>query len=519
MKLMKLYLFLFLMPLLPIGLAAGEVIYRCNFSPEELKGWRLDGIVATEKTPDGYVLKITAAADKAHNKISRPLNLTPWRGKILRMSCKMKLDNVTKPSVHWHGSKFMVTWRQRSNGIIQYKSPAGRFGSSGWIEEVYQTIIESNLTPGSLQLGLEGVQGTIRFRDLKLEVLELTEVYPAVAPAGTRAIYTDRVLNAPRRRGAMSPSRFCDTVISKDLPDLRSWGANLIRWQLRNWNKEGDNRNVEEYLAWIDERIPEVRQVLDKAQQLGMKVVLDLHSAPGGVQNREMYMFYNRKYADAFLEAWRRLATAVKGHPALYGYDLINEPLQQAGALIDYLTLQYDAAKVVRAIDPKTPIIIESNNAAAPEDFSYLQVLPLEDVIYQVHMYRPTIYTHQGVGRRALSGRYPGKINNEEWNKETLRKVLGPVREFQLKYDAKIYVGEFSAIRWAPGGAQYLEDCLSLFEEYGWDWSYHAFREWSGWSVEHTSDRNNPDPSPVDTDRKKVLIKYLKLNDENGLKK
>ena len=92
------------------------------------------------------------------------------------------------------------------------------------------------MTPGSLQLGLEGVQGTIRFRDLKLEVLELTEVYPAVAPAGTRAIYTDRVLNAPRRRGAMSPSRFCDTVISKDLPDLRSWGANLIRWQLRNWN-------------------------------------------------------------------------------------------------------------------------------------------------------------------------------------------------------------------------------------------------------------------------------------------
>ena len=118
-----------------------------------------------------------------------------------------------------------------------------------------------------------------------------------------------------------------------------------------------------------------------------------------------------------------------------------------------------------------------------------------------------------------LTGRYPGKINNAEWNKESLREALRPVREFQLKYGAKIYVGEFSAIRWAPGGAQYLEDCLSLFEEYGWDWSYHAFREWSGWSVEHTSDRNNPDPSPVDTDRKKVLIKYLKLNDENGLKK
>ena len=66
MKQMKLYLFLFLMPLLPIGSAAGEVVYRCNFSPEELKGWRLGKIAISEKTPDGYVLKITAAADKAH---------------------------------------------------------------------------------------------------------------------------------------------------------------------------------------------------------------------------------------------------------------------------------------------------------------------------------------------------------------------------------------------------------------------------------------------------------------------
>ena len=22
-------------------------------------------------------------------------------------------------------------------------------------------------------------------------------------------------------------------------------------------------------------------------------------------------------------------------------------------------------------------------------------------------------------------------------------------------------------------------------QEYGWDWSYHAFREWPGWSLEH----------------------------------
>ena len=59
------------------------------------------------------------------------------------------------------------------------------------------------------------------------------------------------------------------------------------------------------------------------------------------------------------------------------------------------------------------------------------------------------------------------------------------MRNFQLKYGARIYVGEFSAVRWAPGADRYLEDCISIFEEYGWDWSYHAFRESKTWDVEY----------------------------------
>ncbi len=66
--------------------------------------------------------------------------------------------------------------------------------------------------------------------------------------------------------------------------------------------------------------------------------------------------------------------------------------------------------------------------------------------------------------------------------------MLAGTREFQLKTGARIYVGEFSAIRWAPGADRYLRDSLELFEEYGWDWSSHSFREWDGWSLEHSGD-------------------------------
>jgi hypothetical protein len=79
-----------------------------------------------------------------------------------------------------------------------------------------------------------------------------------------------------------------------------------------------------------------------------------------------------------------------------------------------------------------------------------------------------------------------------------------------------IYLGEFSAIRWAPGDSahQYLRDCIDIFEEYGWDWAYHAFREWDGWSVEHGPDRNNRTRMATPTDREQLLRSWFAENEK-----
>ena len=91
-----------------------------------------------------------------------------------------------------------------------------------------------------------------------------------------------------------------------------------------------------------------------------------------------------------------------------------------------------------------------------------------------------------------------------------MRKVMKPVREFQLKHKARIYVGEFSAVAWAEGAERYLGDCIEMFEEYGWDWSYHAFREWAGWSVEHEGEDDKSLRPSADNPRKCVLIQGFK---------
>ena len=91
---------------------------------------------------------------------------------------------------------------------------------------------------------------------------------------------------------------------------------------------------------------------------------------------------------------------------------------------------------------------------------------------------------------------------------------MKPAIDFQKTYGVHLYVGEFSAIRWAPddSACRYLKDLIEIFEAHGWDWTYHAFREWDGWSVEHGFDRNEHALSPTPTTRQVLLRGWYSQN-------
>jgi hypothetical protein len=103
------------------------------------------------------------------------------------------------------------------------------------------------------------------------------------------------------------------------------------------------------------------------------------------------------------------------------------------------------------------------------------------------------------------------------WDKSQLRHVLQPVVDFQKKHNAKIYIGEFSAARWAPGDSayNYLKDVIELFEEYGWDWTYHAFREWHVWNVEYSDGSSSMEPSKTPGKRQLLLRSWFDKNKKN----
>ena len=168
----------------------------------------------------------------------------------------------------------------------------------------------------------------------------------------------------------------------------------------------------------------------------------------------------------------------------------------------------------VRAIDPEHAIIIEAAPAGGASTISSFEPLPFDKIVYSFHMYDPGEFTHQNINDDFLPISYPGMINGRMWDKERLRQAMQSAVDWQRDYNVHIYVGEFSAIRWAPGNSTYayLRDVIDIFEENGWDWAYHAYREFQGWSVEHIGDKKNPQRSPIPTNRQQLLMDWFKKN-------
>jgi hypothetical protein len=210
------------------------------------------------------------------------------------------------------------------------------------------------------------------------------------------------------------------------------------------------------------------------------------------------------------------MANRYKNESIIMGYDLVNEPDDRdvAPGLKNWHDLASATVQRIRAIDSQRSIIVEASPGGEFNTLPNFEPLSFDNVIYSFHMYEPGHFTFQNVNHNVTPVYYPGVIDGKMWNKEQLRAVMQPNVDWQKVHNVSIHIGEFSAIRWAPGNStcNYLNDVIELFEENGWNWDYHAFREWQGWDVEIIGDKDHPQHSPVPTDRQLLLMKWFKQN-------
>jgi endoglucanase len=331
------------------------------------------------------------------------------------------------------------------------------------------------------------------------------------------AINKEKSENPTRLRGTM----INPTMTERDLGVLASWKANHMRWQLL-WggfpHGPADKGDIPAYEAWLETALQHLDSLLPLCRQFGIKILLDLHTPPGGRdQNDKWPLFYGKQFQDAFLTVWEKMANRYKNESQIMGYDLVNEPDDRnlASGLLNWRDLAIAAVQRIRAIDSEHTIIVEASPVSGPSTLPNFEPLPFDNITYSFHMYEPTQFVFQNIDSNVTPISYPGLIDGKMWNKEQLRAIMQPNVDWQKAHNVQIHIGEFSAIRWAPGNStcNYLNDVIDLFEENGWNWDYHAFREWQGWDVEMIGDKNNPQPSPVPTDRQLLLMQRFKKNE------
>jgi len=431
-----------------------------------------------------------------------PIDIEALRDHEILLSYDVRAQDVSMPAHNYNGIKAQLHYESAEAGPKWFNEGL-LTDTFPWKHSSFLVRVDPDATKGELQLGMQECSGTAWLANITIQVLAKKPQRP------------------PHRRGLVSSA----TYAPDDLAAMAAWNANLIRWQLINpaWTRNTVPGDPATYEQWLGPKLDELGTVLEQARKLGMKVVVDLHFPPGGrYADGTLRMVMEKPLQDYFMKIWTRIAQRYKGHPALWAYDIMNEPLQNRPSppgVLDWFDLQEETARKVRAIDPDTAILIAADQWDAPEAFAWMRPVKVPNVIYTVHMYWPYEFTHQGTDGRAWVNpeekpAYPGTFNTLPFNKDALIKKLEPVRDFQLNYGTRIFVGEFSVARWAPGAAQFLIDELSIFEAYNWDWAYHAFREESAWSLE---DSNLPYGQAVramsPTDRQQAIQYWFNQNE------
>lgn len=254
----------------------------------------------------------------------------------------------------------------------------------------------------------------------------------------------------------------------------------------------------------LQQVIRHVDTILDSAKKYGMTCTITMGQFPissvsPAMQNTREF-WDSKTYYQEVVETAEILARHFNGRGKELGaYELMNEPLVfdkgKPKRPDSWLPLMKDIVKAVRKHDASRYIVVTPGPAGLA--VGYKDFLPLSDpyIIYGAHMYIPHAYTHQGIHNIPLGTDYPGRILLKAWNKQALAESMAPLIDFQNKYKVLVWIGEFSAARWAPGADAYLKDVIDIFDGHNWGWSYWCYNGYHGWNPDYSAIYSTDDPT------------------------
>jgi endoglucanase len=304
---------------------------------------------------------------------------------------------------------------------------------------------------------------------------------------------------------------FNRSVMRDDINAAKQYGITFIR--LAPDKFATDERdfligNADEYTGLVKKDLNLLKEILDICLQEKMPVVITMLSLPGSrwKQNNDdqddVRIWNAKDYQRQAAVFWQELALELKDHPAVVGYNILNEPHPerlydsnsihvqevQQQEIQKMIYLFYDMViRAIRTVDQDTPIILDSSAYADSNSFAFFKPHNDPNILYSFHMYEPYEYTNRLLNQGQFV--YPGIIGGKYWNCNELKNYMQSVIEFQNLYaipSCQILVGEFGGHRMSFGLDEYFRDLIGIFVEQSWHFAFYAFREdrWEGMDYE-----------------------------------
>ncbi|MFG6413224.1 glycoside hydrolase family 5 protein [Roseateles sp. DC23W] len=333
---------------------------------------------------------------------------------------------------------------------------------------------------------------------------------------------------------------------------LRATGATWARLTFSKWRGEGRDfliGNADDYRGIPADDLAQLHRAMDAAQAAGIQLVLVPLSLPGNrwVQHNgdrpDERLWRERRYWDQSAAFWRDLALAVKDHPALAGYNLLNEPTPEKGQGLDEqaapearrawyarhrgttrdLPAFYaQLIAAIRTVDADTPVMLDGGWYAHAASFSYWTPLPDAKVLYAFHMYEPWNLTSAPQIRRQPQLRYP----TPGFDRRALQRFLSQPFAWARAQGvpaSRMVAGEFGCVRVWVDCAAYLADVLDTLNGQGAHWAFYSFREdvWEGMDYEippafpagrvyHLREQGKGDAVPLDGPLMRVIQRRMR---------
>jgi hypothetical protein len=242
---------------------------------------------------------------------------------------------------------------------------------------------------------------------------------------------------------------------------------------------------------WNTDTLALLDGLFDDCATQGLAVLLDLHAAPGGQNTTPpadqptgyAELWNERPHQDRVCALWRELARRYHAHPALLGYNLLNEPqthlpgeLTPAAQTAAMNGLYHRLVAEIRAVDPAGWIVIEGpvrqGGGNALLDPALFADPRTASTFHHYPLYEDSLRLDPA-GPRLPEG------DDVEAHRAFLRAQTAPELEFARRSARPCLLGEYGlSARWEPRRAHAIFQAQTdVAEEMGFGWLLWTYKD------------------------------------------